>query len=239
MFNWICPNCGKVVESSTEHCPHCGTQESEDPPQAPSDQDETVVDAVVAPAEEAAQQQDAVVAPAEEAAQQQPSSPPAHNAMHLERRHYVLFAGALAVVILCVIWLSGGFAGIFSGLSLEDPEEVAESPVETFAIGVRGEIEVSGIRPYYDDEYRAHVRAFVSNHSKEPQSVALKALLRVREASRQAPPLATFDVIVPNPLEPNAGVEIDVDLAAMGSLQSLPRWDELRVDLEQLGAAGG
>lgn len=225
MFNWICPNCGKVVESSTEHCPHCGTQESEDPPQAPSDQDETVVDAVVAPAEEAAQQQ--------------ASSPPAPSAMHLERRHYVLFAGALAVVILCVIWLSGGFAGIFSGLSLEDPEEVPESPVETFAIGVSGEIEVSGIRPYYDDEYRAHVRAFVANHSKEPQSVALKALLRVREASRRAPPLATFDVIVPNPLEPNAGVEIDVDLAAMGSLQSLPRWDELRVDLEQLGAAGG
>lgn len=225
MFNWICPSCGKVVESSTEHCPHCGTQESEDPPQAPSDQDETIVDAVVAPAEEAAQQQ--------------ASSPPAPSAMHLERRHYVMFAGALAAVILCVIWLSGGFAGVFSGLSLEDPAEVAESPVETFAIGVSGEIEVSGIRPYYDDEYRAHVRAFVANHSKEPQSVALKALLRVREASRRAPPLATFDVIVPNPLEPNAGVEIDVDLAAMGSLQSLPRWDELRVDLEQLGAAGG
>lgn len=158
--------------------------------------------------------------------------------MHLERRHYVMFAGALAAVILCVIWLSGGFAGVFSGLSLEDPEEAAESPVETFAIGVSGEIEVSGIRPYYDDEYRAHVRAFVANHSKEPQSVALKALLRVREASRRGPPLATFDVIVPNPLDPNAGVEVDVELAAMGSLQSLPRWDELRVDLEQLGASG-
>ena len=149
-----------------------------------------------------------------------------------------MFAGALGVVILGVIWLSGGFAGVFSGLSLEDPEEVAESPVETFAIGVSGEIEVSGIRPYYDDEYHTHVRAFVANHSKEPQSVALKALLRVREASRRAPPLATFDVIVPNPLDPNAGVEVDVELAAMGSLQSLPRWDELRVDLEQLGASG-
>ena len=225
MFNWICPNCGKVVESSTEHCPHCGAQESADPPDAFSDQDETLVDAVVAPADEAAKRQ----APA----------PPARHAMHLERRHYVMFAGALAAVILCVIWLSGGFAGVFSGLSLEDPEEVAESPVETFAIGIRGEIEVSGIRPYYDDEYRAHVRAFVANHSREPQSVALKALLRVREASRRAPPLATFDVIVPNPLDPNAGVEIDVELEAMGSLQSLPRWDELRVDLEQLGAAGG
>lgn len=225
MFNWICPNCGKVVESSTEHCPHCGAQESADPPDAASDQDETLVDAVVAPADEAAKQEAA--------------APPARHAMHLERRHYVMFAGALAAVILCVIWLSGGFAGVFSGLSLEDPEEATESPVETFAIGVRGEIEVSGIRPYYDDDYRAHVRAFVANHSREPQSVALKALLRVREASRRAPPLATFDVIVPNPLDPNAGVEIDVDLAAMGSLQSLPRWNELRVDLEQLGAGGG
>lgn len=225
MFNWICPNCGKVVESSTEHCPHCGAQESADPPDAFSDQDETLVDAVVAPVDKAAEQQ--------------ASAPPTRHAMHLERRHYVLFAGALAAVILCVIWLSGGFAGVFSGLSLEDPEEATESPVETFAIGVRGEIEVSGIRPYYDDDYRAHVRAFVANHSREPQSVALKALLRVREASRRAPPLATFDVIVPNPLDPNAGVEIDVDLAAMGSLQSLPPWNELRVDLEQLGAGGG
>lgn len=232
MFNWICPSCGKVVESSTEHCPHCGAQETADPPEAPSDQDETVVAPVVASVDEA---------PLDEAAPQQASSPPtppARNTMHLERRHYVIFAGALAVVILGVIWLSGGFAGVFSGLSLEDPEEVAESPVETFAIGVSGEIEVSGIRPYYDDEYRTHVRAFVANHSKEPQSVALKALLRVREASRRAPPLATFDVIVPNPLDPNAGVEVDVELAAMGSLQSLPRWDELRVDLEQLGASG-
>lgn len=224
MFNWICPHCGKVVDSSTEHCPHCGAQESADPPEATSDQDETVV----AP----------VVAPVDEAPQQRASSPPARNAMHLDRRHYVMFAGALAAVILCVIWLSGGFAGVFSGLSLEDPEEVTESPVETFAIGVSGEIEISGIRPYYDAEYRTHVRAFVANHSKEPQSVALKALLRVREASRRAPPLATFDVIVPNPLDPNAGVEVDVELAAMGSLQSLPRWDELRVDLEQLGASG-
>ena len=225
MFNWICPSCGKVVESSTEHCPHCGAQEGEDPPETTSDQDETIVDSVVAPVDETAPQ------PA--------SSRPARNAMHLERRHFVMFAGALAAVILCVIWLSGGFAGVFSGLSLEDPAEVTESPVETFAIGVSGEIEVSGIRPYYDDEYRTHVRAFVANHSKEPQSVALKALLRVREASRRAPPLATFDVIVPNPLEPNAGVEIDVVLEAMGSLQSLPRWDQLRVDLELLGAAGG
>lgn len=228
MFNWICPDCGRVVESSTEHCPHCGTQESGNPPESSSDQDETVVGAPVAP-----------VAPVDEAADQEAASSPRQAALHLERRHYVMFAGALAAVALLVIWLSGGFAGLFSGLSLEDPEEVTESPVETFAIGVSDAIEVSGIRPYYDDEYQAHVRAFVANHSNEPQSVALKALLRVREASRQSPPLATFDVIVPNPIDPNAGVEIDVDLAAMGSLQSLPRWDLLRVDLELLGASGG
>lgn len=225
MFNWICPDCGRVVESSTEHCPHCGTEESGDPPEASTDQDETVVGAVVAPVDEPADQEAA------------PS--PRQAALHLERRHYLMFAGALAAVILLVIWLSGGFAGLFSGLSLEDPEEVTESPVETFAIGVSDAIEVSGIRPYYDDEYQAHVRAFVANHSNEPRSVALKALLRVREASRHSPPLATFDVIVPNPLDPNAGVEIDVDLAAMGSLQSLPRWDLMRVDLEPLGASGG
>lgn len=112
------------------------------------------------------------------------------------------------------------------------------SPVETFAIGVRGPIEVSGIRPYYTDEYQMRVLAFVANHSKQERSVALRVYLRVREASRQAPPLASFDVVVGNPLAPNGGQEVDVDLQAMGSLQSLPPWDELRVDLEILGAQG-
>ena len=152
------------------------------------------------------------------------------TAFSLEKRHYLIFTGGLAVAILGAIWLAGGF----SGLRLEDPDEMVESPVEAFAIGVRGPIEVSGIRPYYDEDFQTHVRAFVANHSKDEQSVALRVHLRVREASTRTPPIATFEVVIGSPLPPNGGQEIDVRLQAMGSLQSLPRWDELRVDLEAL-----
>ncbi len=139
---------------------------------------------------------------------------------------------AVLVAVLCVasalMWRG------LTGLRLEHPGDEAVSPVETFAIGVRGPIEVSGIRPYYDDEYLAHVRAFVANHSDREQSVALSVLLRVRETGPSAPPLATFRIVIGDPLPPLGGQEVDVPLLAMGSLQSLPRWDEMRVDLEVL-----
>ena len=151
----------------------------------------------------------------------------------------MIFAVALLLALIVAVWAAGDPTGLFSGLALEDPEEMAVSPVETFSIGVQGVLEVSGIRPYYDEDFQTHVKAFVANHSNEPQSVALRVLLRVREASRQALPLATFNVIIPEPIGPNGGIEIDVVLHAMGSLQSLPPWEEMRVDVEPLGSSGG
>lgn len=158
------------------------------------------------------------------------------DALGLERRHYLLFAVALFVFVGAAVWLSGGFDGGIFGLRFEDPGEMEESPVETFAIGVRGDIEVSGVRPYYDDEYQAHVKAFVANHSKQRRAVALRALLRVKEAGPGSVPIATFEVVTVPPLEPNEGRELDVSLSAMGTLQSFPRWDEMRVDLEPIGS---
>lgn len=108
--------------------------------------------------------------------------------------------------------------------------------METFAIGVRGPVEVSAIRPYYTAEHRMRVKAFVANHSRSEQSVAVRVQLRVREADRQSPPLASFDVIIPNPVPPSGGQEVETELHALGSLQALPPWDEMRVDLETLGA---
>ncbi len=143
-----------------------------------------------------------------------------------------IFGLGLVVAIGAAVWLADP-----SALRLEDPAESEISPVETFAIGVQGPVEVSGIRPYYDDEYQAHVRAFVANHSRDPVSVAVHARLRVRAASPESPPLATFEIVVPNPIPGNEGTEIDVPLQAMGSLASFPPWEEMRVDLEPMGAA--
>ena len=161
------------------------------------------------------------------------------GAFELRPKHLLVFGAAVALAVCVAVVVSAGPGGLFSALRLEDPAETAVSPVETFAIGVRGPIEVSGIRPYYDDDFQTHVRAFVANHSREPQSVAVQVLLRVREASTQALPLATFQVVISDPLPPHGGKEVDVGLAAMGSLQSLPPWDEIRVDIEGLGASGG
>lgn len=162
-----------------------------------------------------------------------PERPPRRGgSMGLRAGHYWAFAGALVLAVLAAVALSGGLPG----LRFEEPGEAEVSPVEAFAIGVRGPIEVSGIRPYYDDEYQAHVRAFVANHSRTEQSVAVAVLLRVREAGEGAPPLATFEVVTSDPLPPNGGREVDVALRTMGTLESLPRWDRLRVDLEVLSA---
>lgn len=211
MLSYICPDCGATVDVADGDCPHCASR-------GHPDADETAeITAAAAPE------------PARVG-----ERPRRRKSMGLRARHYWAFAGVLAASVIGAFVLSDGLPG----LRFEEPGEAESSPVETFAIGVRGPIEVSGIRPYYADEYQAHVRAFVANHSRDAQSVALAVLLRVREASRQAPPLASFEVLLSDPLPPNGGQEVDVGLRTMGTLESLPQWDQLRVDLEVLAARG-
>ena len=240
MFTWICSQCGNAVDVAEDVCPHCASRSTETTAEPSSSRVPEIAPTQPDPSTEsraepkpslrtkAVSERSSTRVP--EAARSEVST----GGFHLRAWHYLVFVGGLAVAMLFAVWLSGGL----SGLRFEDPEESPESPVETFAIGVRGPIEVSAIRPYYDDDYQTHVRAFVANHSKREQSVALRASLRVREASRQAPPLATFDVVISAPLPPDGGQEVDVQLRAMGSLQSLPPWNEMRVDLEVLGGSG-
>ena len=233
MFSWICPDCGAEVEASSDVCPSCAAQGSSASDTAPAGFDE---DAPAVPSEPPAP---VVSADSESSPHETSTGSSGKPGLHLETRHLVLFAVTLLLAVLVAVWAAGDPTGLFSGLALEDPQEMEASSVETFSIGVDGAVEVSGIRPYYDEEFQTHVKAFVANHSSEPQSVAVQVLLRAREASRQAPPLATFNVVIPDPIGPNGGTEIDVVLNAMGSLQSFPRWDEMRVDLEPLAAQGG
>lgn len=239
MFNYICPDCGATVDVADDECPRCTAR-------AAPDADETADLTAISGAVAVASVRDDPDVPAVSEGDEPEEGPREHTTattdaprrgLSLELRgwHYLAFAGLVVAAIVVAVILSGGM----SVLRLEDPEEEALSPVETFAIGVRGSIEVSGIRPYYDDQYQAHVRAFVANHAKTEQSVALLVLLRVKAASEQAPPIATFEVVISDPLLPNEGKEVDVSLRAMGSLASFPRWDEVRVDLEGLGGGGG
>lgn len=243
MFTWICPTCGAAVDVAKDICPQCGSRDETVGEEA----EETLVlkrplrvePTVAGPSPGTKPESKPHDAPKPRRSPPTPAAAPrAAWAFQLRIRHLMIFAGALALAIYCAVWFSTGSMPFLSTLRFEDPEEMSVSPVETFAIGVRGPIEVSGIRPYYTAEYQMRVLAFVANHSEQEQSVALKVSLRVREASQRAPPLASFDVVLGDPLPPNGGQEVDVDLDAMGSLQSLPPWDELRVDLEVLGVQG-
>lgn len=233
MFSWICPECGAEVEASSDVCPICSARGSSASDTAPAD---FAQDAAAVPSEPPAP---VGIAVSESLPQESPTGSPVKSGLHLEKRHLAIFAVTLILAVLVAVWAAGDPTGLLSGLGLEDPEEMAVSPVETFAIGVEGAVEVSGIRPYYDEDFQTHVRAYVANHSSEPQSVAVRVMLRPRQASQQAPPLATFNVVISEPIGPNGGTEVDVVLNSMGSLQSFPRWDEMRVDVEPLGSQGG
>ena len=238
MFTWVCPRCGGAVDVADEKCPRCSG--STDP-----ESTEATIGGLQVPVREPPVQLTERRAPAamppgaSEAVAGSPAEGRTDDAravaaggLQVGRKHYLIFAGPLAGAIVGAVWLAGGF----SGIRFEDPGELSESPVQTFAIGARDDIEVSAVRPYYDAEYQTRVKAFVANHSKRERSVALRVLLRVREASPGASPIATFDVITEAPLLPNEGREYDVSLKAMGTLQSFPRWDEMRVDLATIGA---
>ncbi|MDE0106332.1 MAG: hypothetical protein OXJ37_06805 [Bryobacterales bacterium] len=263
MFTWVCPKCGGSVDVAEVTCPHCAARGAApepatrhspvpagdetqavqapqaEPPASPDPQaaSDPAVPVAAEPTQTAAEPIQTPVEPIQAPAARRESRP--RGAFALQTKHLLWFGAAVALAVCVAVVVSTGPGGLFSALRLEDPAEMAVSPVETFAIGVRGPIEISGIRPYYDDDFQTHVRAFVANHSREAQSVAVQVLLRVREASSQAPPLATFEVVISDPLPPHGGKEVDVGLAAMGSLQSLPPWDEIRVDIEVLAASGG
>ena len=236
MLTYICPDCDATVSAADGECPKCAAN------RGVHDDETAALDAPAvtnawrdpgrartAPAE--------VLPPASSKSDPAPARTPKsptrrRGGLEVRPWYYGVLAAGLAVAIVAAVALSGGFRG----LRFEDPAAEELSRVGAFEIGVHGPIEVSGIRPYYDDEYQAHVRAFVANHSSEEQSVALAALMRVREAGESSLPLATFEVVISNPLPAKEGVEVDVPLRAMGTLQSLPPWNEIRVDLEVLGA---
>ena len=203
MFNYICPDCGATVDVADDECPHCTAKAGLDGDETA---DITVMSQTAAVADPPGREVGAISEHGDSEAVTggptavETASRP-RGGLELKGWHYSAFAGLVVVAILVAVILSGGMPA----LRLQAPEEAGVSPVETFAIGVRGPIEVSGIRPYYDDEYQAHVRAFVANHSRQEQSVALLVHLRVREATQQAPPLATFEVVISDPLPPNGG----------------------------------
>ena len=218
MFTWICPNCGKDVDVAQKTCPRCAAA-GESPGEAATET--ATAPPPPAPAERRLRQE---AAPR----QSRPAAPKKSlSSLDVRPRHLLLFGAALLLAVGAAVQLSR--PGL---LRLEAVAEPAEESVQTFSRGAQGPLEVAGIRPYYTDEHQTKVKAFVANHSDEGASVALRVLLRHRQAADNAPPLGAFDIVLPEPLEARGAMEIDTGLEAMGSLQSLPPWREIRVDVE-------
>ena len=229
MFTWDCPKCGKELDIATTVCPECGFTE------APPEEDP--------PPRRAAQ------APAPLPAAQAPTAPPAATlpppaAYNPPPAQHALSVPAKPLIILSLILVAaiGGFLYYnhsqtlkqAAGLALEnvpdDPIEMQDASGES----VSG-LEVVGIRTWYDDNRKPKVRAVVVNHTDEGvPKVGLSVQLRPREATRNAPPLASFEVRLNDVLGPRESKEIEADLVALGTLASLPHWSKVRVDIAPL-----
>jgi hypothetical protein len=97
-----------------------------------------------------------------------------------------------------------------------------------------GDIEVAGVRTWYDTDFKPKVSAVVINHSEDPQAnVNFKVELRTREASTADIPLASFEIKLDKPLESREARDVQAELNAMGTLASLPPWHQMRVDLQR------
>ena len=230
MFTWDCPKCGKELDIATTVCPECGFSEAspvEDPPPGPAAR-------AAAPSPPPASQPAAAPVLPPPAAYQTPPPAPQH-ALSIP-------AKPLAIISLLLVAAIGGFLYYnhsqtlkqASGLALEnvpsEPMEVQDATGEP----VSG-LEVVGIRTWYDGQSKPKVRAVVVNHSDEGVAkVGLSVQLRPREATRNAPPLASFEVRLNDVLGPRESKEIETDLMALGTLASLPHWSKVRVDIAPL-----
>lgn len=214
MFTWICPKCGKDVDVAQKTCPRCAAGEGASADEAAS---------ALPPPAAAPRREEAAARQREHAAPKKSSS-----SLDVRPRHLLLFAAVLLLAVGGAVWLSRP-----GPLHLEAVADPAEESVQTFSRGMQGPLEVAGIRPYYTDDYQTKVKAFVVNHADEAASVALRVSLRHEQAADNAPPLGAFDIVLPEPLAGRGAAEIDTDLEAMGSLQSLPPWREIRVDIER------
>jgi hypothetical protein len=211
MFTWICPTCGKELDLSAKECPECRDREA-----AGRDPGEDVPAGQASPASERAS----------------------------GFRFWVLLGVATVMGIAAAVWVAGHGITPRSGgpsrsagsqeparskapLSLEPvPETAPPAPLAS------GEVEVAGIRMFYDPQGRPQVRAVIINHGDQAiQNADLTVSLRAAQSGADAPPLARFAVKLSS-LKPGESREVRSALEAFGTIASMPPWQKLRVDVE-------
>lgn len=236
MFTWDCPKCGKELDIATAVCPECGFTEAspiEDPPPRPAPRPVAPAPAAL-PAAQAPPMQSAPAPVLPPPTAYEPPPPPQH-ALSVPAKPLIIISLLLVAAIAGFLYYQHGETLKQSaGLVLEnvpaDPMEMQDATGES----VSG-LEVVGIRTWYDDKSKPKVRAIVINHTDEGvPKIGLSVQLRPREATRNAPPLASFEVRLKDVLGPRESKEIETDLIALGTLASLPHWSKVRVDIAPL-----
>jgi hypothetical protein len=222
MFTWECPTCGRELDIAESECPYCSKKAKA---AATAVATENAAATGQRPAEEH-------TAPPHLPPPQRAAAPrPARATWGLQGKQIAIF-GLLAVVAIA--------AGVFLARpdlfrrapQLEDVP-LAEGSGDSGSAYL-GDIEVAGVRAWYDADYKPKVNAVVINHGETPQkNVNLKVELRTREAAMSDTPLASFEIHLDKELAPREARDVQADLTAMGTLASLPPWRSTRVDLQQ------
>jgi hypothetical protein len=149
----------------------------------------------------------------------------------MQGKHVAIFLVFAAVAVAAAVYFAR--PDLFrSPLQLEDVP-LGEGAGDSGSAYL-GDIEVAGVRTWYDANYKPKVNAVVIHHGEEPQSnVSFRVELRTREAAIGDTPLASFEIRLDQALGPREIRDVEADLTAMGTLVSLPPWHQMRVDLRQ------
>ncbi len=227
MFTWECPTCGREVDIADSECPNCSKKAK-----APA----TAVATDNAPAAGSPRPQPQRAAPVSLPPSQRAAAPrrrPAAQASWgLQGKHIAIFAVLAIAAIAVAVYFAR--PDLFHRATQLAPAPLAEGAGDSGSAYL-GDIEIAGVRTWYDADYKPKVSAVIINHSEDPQAnVSFKVELRTREASAGDTPLASFEIRLDKPLQPREARDVQVDLSALGTLASLPPWQSMRVDLQRL-----
>ncbi len=232
MFTWQCPKCGRDIDIAETGCPHCSGREVaaaapvEPRPERPPE---------VAPAPAVAEVYNPspkLPPPVEQSPAEAPDSAPPPGAFTVGPKQLVFFMGVLVLSVLGAVYLAQPDLFDFGGgASLSGAPEVEAPPP---GAAIVGDLEVAGVRFWYDENIKPRVRVLVINHSEDSQrDIELTIELRPAEARADSPSLASFDLRLDTFLAGLASAEVETELRASGTLQSMPPWSEMRVSARE------
>ena len=239
MFTWKCPKCEREIDIAETECPACTGREVAAPaavqekPESPAP---TAAPATVVPERRPAPAVPQVydhgpTLPPPVPESTAPASTP--GAMSVGPKQLLFFMGVLVVSVIGAVYLAQPDLFDFGGgPSMSTAPELEAAPP---GAAIVGDLEVSGVRFWYDDNIKPRVRALVINHSENvKRHVELTVELRPAEARADSPSLASFDLRLNAFLGGLASAEVETELRASGTLQSLPPWSEMRVSVREM-----